>query len=451
MSRQISKLTGLVSGFGRLSRLTVNLPQTGTDGATFVDLNKRASTASAPAKWTPSQWTSSAASNYQQPASGKVAATSSQEAELLVAKSAQQRTGSLFSVPDHQAYEPPDANCNGTMGEPLELVGLDVPDDISERSRSSARIDDIVQLAPAPPPPQASPPKLPTTGGFRAGIAGYLANKLSTLASLGCGNQQQQQQQQAASLSMPSSPAFSKRGQLNSAPATPIKLAKGTYHCQENHCSRSARSSLASRASMASQLTQAGPFEQMLAAIAQTTRDHGGCDFVLMLESSLSAKAASAASGSTRCSVAAQQNEQSNHQTTGASGPGGASSLVVSGGVGAPSSSTTLIIHLVAPSLQEKTAWISDISQVSLASRLRCRRARAQAPLVSVVVCLVLTAPSPKARPPRATVRAHLDCCRRAGRQMGPLLAGRLAPRMENNRASNSSFIRAYCWQDRAS
>lgn len=94
----------------------------------------------------------------------------------------------------------------------------------------------------------------------------------------------------------------------------------------------------------------------------QVTKDYAGCDFILFLESTSKLNLA-------------QSSSAVGHL---AGGPGGApcagAGLGGGGGGGAGANQSNhhsannnpLIIHLVAPNLQEKAAWMSDISQVSL-------------------------------------------------------------------------------------
>lgn len=104
------------------------------------------------------------------------------------------------------------------------------------------------------------------------------------------------------------------------------------------------------------------------------TKDYGGCDFILFVESTSGKPTMSSFSSSTKTTSANasghQTSSHANSLSTGGSANAatGASSGCSVGGsgtnVGAPGGGP-IIIHLIAPNLQEKAAWMSDISQVS--------------------------------------------------------------------------------------
>ncbi|CAA3006358.1 Hypothetical predicted protein [Olea europaea subsp. europaea] len=125
-------------------------------------------------------------------------------------------------------------------------------------------------------------------------------------------------------------------------------------------------------------------FDQTMAAIAQTSRDYAGCDFILLLESNKLSHSSAGAGGGTAGGAGTQIGQSGGGGGGGGPGGGGGSD---SSGLAAGSASaadhagaslssgpagrfvsssgpSTLIIHLVAPNLQEKAAWMSDISQV---------------------------------------------------------------------------------------
>lgn len=265
------------------------------------------------------------------------------------------------------------------------------------------------------------------SSSFRSGFTSYLANKLSILTNLGGGGGG------GGTVSTPSSPALtmpSRRKQQTSraeiyttAPSTPAKhMLDGT-----------SATAAATNHKWWPAFSQASLFDQTMAAIAQASRDFGGCDFVLLLDASKpsaicggananaiarsksgSAAATAIASGtsqSTTNAVATMTSAIGSSELLATGGGGGksragscSSTAAVAGsaasvatGTAAASSAansnehhsnsaahfgssalaSTLIIHLVAPNLQEKAAWMSDISQVSRRSASR---------IVSVVV-----------------------------------------------------------------
>ena len=239
-------------------------------------------------------------------------------------RSATNRTRSLFEAGAHEG----------------PLVGALSP---SKSLRGAAKIDG----------PAASGKQAP--GSFRGGIAGYLASKLSNLASLGgggaggSGSGSHQPGGHSSSASVPSSPAaFNKRvqGQLG-GPFMPSRLSRAFAASERSGHNQLVGPHLSAQASGPPALSQ---FELTLAAIAATSRDYNGCDFILILESSSSG-------GSGVNLNSASGAPEANQQASGCGGGGG--------GQLAASLSSALIIHLVAPNLQEKAAWMSDISQVS--------------------------------------------------------------------------------------
>lgn len=155
------------------------------------------------------------------------------------------------------------------------------------------------------------------TSSSRKRIAGYLVTKLSNLTSL-------------AASSSASQAAWC--GQLNtsssmSAPASPLNKTRQP----------------SPRANLSSVLDSN--------QLANCGRDYSGCDFLLLID--VSAKTITGAGQSTG---------SGNNQASSSSCPS-LSNSNLTGQSG--NNSSLLVIHLVAPNLQEKAAWMSDISQVS--------------------------------------------------------------------------------------
>lgn len=301
-------------------------------------------------------------------------------------------------------------------------------------------------------------------GKLRGGLAGYLVTKLTSLTSgLGGGLSS------AAEVLAAGSPTRQQArngggGAPRSAPATPSRHAHTAQQADPANCAaaggpppqpgvggaasqRNSRAGSLAAGRLPTQQHQSmgwvapsGPlsaFDQTLLQIATTSRDYNGCDFILLLECSLSAQSTSSggvlmasslvasslgggggpasqqtgatlpssgrsslasglpaggpnargstsaasgsvsfASGADFASLASHHHEQTHrhsrhqqHQQQQQHEAGSANQH------GRPSESsganlhagvtTTLIIHLVAPNLQEKAAWMSDISQVS--------------------------------------------------------------------------------------
>lgn len=138
-------------------------------------------------------------------------------------------------------------------------------------------------------------------GTSRSRIAGYLATKLSTLTNLGA--------------QQPGTPTQQAQGPPLSASAPPSPLNKRQRRPTGGGPAAAAASS------------RFGLFGDQ--SPLYLAKDYAGCDFVLLLEST---------------------------SNSGSSGSGSAPQ---------PSAASPLLIHLVAPNLQEKAAWMSDISQVS--------------------------------------------------------------------------------------
>lgn len=395
-------------------KLTLSTASPNPDGAPrHADSTKRASTASVPGKWT---------TNGRTPVGF---AASSELAGTTGIAGGHRAPSGVTNLTQQEATTSTDHI--GALGQPQRQPRGSA--EHSNNDKNCVRIDDT----PAKSAPTGK------SGSFRSGITGYLASKLSNLtgfnAAGGIGNNNDNNNLASNnnnnnnnnSCSMPSSPSLSKRGQQCSAPATPIKLSKQHMMMMMNNNinlpdgQRANRHSLQSPMGSGAHTTStggasnsaansspaAGPmwsvFEQSLVAVARTTRDFNGCDFLLLVES----KSLSSAGGCSNSSSAIGQNVQTGKsqgqssgvvgsggggssktshasQTTGASAatqgvnctlPGGSSastatpnagSLGASAGCSQQQHQQMLIIHLVAPSLQEKTAWISDISQVSL-------------------------------------------------------------------------------------
>lgn len=246
------------------------------------------------------------------------------------------------------------------------------------------------------------------TKQHRSGIASYLANKLSNLtnfASGGSGSSSSQQQQQNSSSDQQNNP-FAPM----SAPSSPL-----------NHKHRTSTSTTNSTSTQQQQ--QQPPKTWLLSSATSSSfpatvgRDYGGCDFILLFESSSSLSAAATATKSGSISIGASGSggtvgagstgmpsssaavaAAAAASAVGCTANGSSSQLLDSGaplcvgsggaqtavsgafglgfGLGLGFGSTqsagsgggpvyTGAIHLVAPSLQEKAAWMSDISQVS--------------------------------------------------------------------------------------
>lgn len=227
----------------------------------------------------------------------------------------------------------------------------------------------------------------------RSRIAGYIVTKLSNLTNLGSSSTHNQQQHQ--SCSAPPSPLIKKRNssgqqqtissgqQLQqSILATPIRRPKSS---SRKRAPKTAATDQAQQQPLADWQQQ-----QPLFSIS---KDYGGCDFVLYLESSSSSlfgansklsgsqalsQSAAGGGGATSGTSSAAHGQQATAGQLGSSGTGAgsgtSSSLPTSGcsNWGGP-----LIIHLVAPNLQEKAAWMSDISQVSSSDPCFCTHTRA--------------------------------------------------------------------------
>lgn len=239
----------------------------------------------------------------------------------------------------------------------------------------------------------------------RSRIAGYIAAKLSNLASLGYSghNQQQQHHGSAQSCSAPPSPLNKQRKpalvtgaqQHGSILATPLRKSKSS----RKKPSKSAAGGAAGGHQQAHYSAHFGDAHQPPFTIS---KDYGGCDFILFVEFP-SSSGQRLASGGGGCDLPGGNQSASGAASASCSGGGatagcgsgpacqvagggqassGAGAGTNSGSLG-PTTTTAsgcpatahgapigpLIIHLVAPNLQEKAAWMSDISQVSSARR----------------------------------------------------------------------------------
>jgi len=151
----------------------------------------------------------------------------------------------------------------------------------------------------------------------RGRIAGYLATKLSNLTSLASGG--------GGAISV-----LIQQNHFGSSSAPPSPLTKRDQaHTSWQGSMQTKRPNRRSSVRQSALLGDCNHF--------YLTKDFGGCDFVLLVEST----------------------SKSGNQANSSGGQGTHTSTT---------SSSSLVIHLVAPNLQEKAAWMSDISQVSFGS-----------------------------------------------------------------------------------
>lgn len=215
--------------------------------------------------------------------------------------------------------------------------------------QAEAPINDQEEQLQQPQRKFSSPAK---SGSSRGRIAGYLATKLSNLTNLagGAGNLSQQQQQSS------------------SAPPSPLcKRSAGSQPSAKKRNSSHYSSGPASTCPAAAGGPESGHHSRF--PFYLPNKDYGGCDFILILEapfhhqknSTASANHALASTSSGSATAGSSPMSSAANATT----FGHQSSSKDSASAGQQLNST-LIIHLVAPNLQEKAAWMSDISQVSL-------------------------------------------------------------------------------------
>lgn len=197
----------------------------------------------------------------------------------------------------------------------------------------------------------------------RSRFAGYLASKFSNLTNLtGSGANtnglNQPTHPQSSSSSEPPSP-LNKRQIKGSSSQTPTNSYFGHY---PSNCFASVTNSgSAATGSTKRPSNNAAPTNKRNSnetPLFQVTKDYAGCDFILFLESTSKLNLA-------------QSSSTAGHVAGGSTSASGSGVGVSGGGTGAnqlnhSANNNPLIIHLVAPNLQEKAAWMSDISQVSL-------------------------------------------------------------------------------------
>lgn len=174
----------------------------------------------------------------------------------------------------------------------------------------------------------------PVKGSSRRRLAGYLATKLSNLTNLASGGGSQLQVSGGASSS--------------SAPTSPLTKRSGMNQLQQHGGAtkdRRLNSGSVSGLVKNTASNQQHYYYYFGQSPFYPAKDYGGCDFILLIE------ATSNLSGSNA--------SQTNTNTNSLSGGGGS-------GAGSGNSGHPIAVHLVAPNLQEKAAWMSDISQVSL-------------------------------------------------------------------------------------
>lgn len=236
------------------------------------------------------------------------------------------RSGSLFSSSAAPFSKQLAADYNGNQAgaEAWQLTGKDICD--VDESRTAKQQQQRKYSSPAK-----------TGSSSRGRIAGYLATKLSNLTNLAGGSNNN------------SSGGATGISQSSSAPPSPLyKRASNSAHTTSQQLAQTRKRSNQSAG---------GQVDRSLFYLPN--KDYGGCDFILILECpSLSSVSASHLGGSSSGAAASSGLLGSSQ--------GGAGGQSASKGQGDYlHSGNPLVIHLVAPNLEEKAAWMSDISQVS--------------------------------------------------------------------------------------
>lgn len=185
----------------------------------------------------------------------------------------------------------------------------------------------------------------PRRASNRSSFASYLANKLSNLTS---GLVQSGQSQKISS----SQPFWS------SAPPSPSNRWQRNQNYQQSNPQQHQSQPLTQ-----TPILQLGLDQKSLTKQLQIIRDFNGCDFILLLDPSSgngTGKGLGANSGAAHSGTSGSAGQALG--STLMSGPSlsGTDSFGLVGELQRP-----LAVHLVAPNVQEKAAWMSDISQVS--------------------------------------------------------------------------------------
>lgn len=220
---------------------------------------------------------------------------------------------------------------------------------------------------------QPTPTKKATSS--RSSFASYLANKLSNLTGLNSNQTQSQNQAQAQAptpIQNAQGPSTNNQQSPNWSSAPPSPINRWHRNQQQDKQSQGPSQSQSHFHPFLNQspiLQQLGVDRKALNKQIQLAREFNGCDFILLLEPPGSSNFVSYSSVIHSSCGQTSATFNMGVTSTGSAGLGASNNHSLTDltpASGLDGFQRQLAIHLVAQNLQEKAAWMSDISQVRI-------------------------------------------------------------------------------------